>query len=69
VPGLPGTLRRHAIGGSFLNFLGDTRRTAAAYTPENHRRLRLVKAAYDPENVFRVGHNIPPAAAASRRAS
>jgi FAD/FMN-containing dehydrogenase len=70
VPGLPETLRPHAIGGSFLNFLGDTRRTASAYTPENHRRLRLVKAAYDPENVFHVGHNIPPAAAAaSPRAS
>jgi hypothetical protein len=69
VPGLPETLRPYAIGGSFLNFLGDTGRTATAYTPENHRRLRVVKASYDPENVFRVGHNIAPAAAASTRAS
>jgi FAD/FMN-containing dehydrogenase len=69
LPGVPETLRPHAIGGSFLNFLGDTRRTATAYTPEDHRRLRQVKAAYDPENVFRVGHNIPPAATASRRAA
>jgi len=69
VPGLPEALRPHAIGGSFLNFLGNTRRTATAYTPENHRRLRLVKAAYDPENVFCAGHNIPPAAVASPRVS
>jgi FAD/FMN-containing dehydrogenase len=51
-----------ATGGSFLNFLHDTTRTHTAFTPENHRRLREVKAAYDPANFFHRNHNIPPAA-------
>ena len=54
-------LARHATGGSFLNFLKDTGRTESAYTPANWARLRDVKRAYDPDNVFRVGHNVPPA--------
>lgn len=32
----------------------------------NYRRLSLLKAAYDPENLFRVGHSPPLAAAPSR---
>jgi len=54
-------LAAFATGGSFLNFLHDTSRTAAAYTPENFRRLREVKRAYDPQNVFHRNHNIRPA--------
>jgi FAD/FMN-containing dehydrogenase len=60
-PGVAGTLRPYGIGGSFLNFLADPTRTATAYTEANYRRLRRVKAAYDPENFFHVNHNIPPA--------
>jgi FAD/FMN-containing dehydrogenase len=54
-------LRPHATGGSFLNFLGDPDRIANAYTPEDYRRLTEVKAAWDPDNVFRGNHNIQPA--------
>jgi FAD/FMN-containing dehydrogenase len=54
-------LARHATGGSFLNFLKDATRTESAYTAGNWERLRDVKRAYDPDNVFRAGHNIPPA--------
>jgi FAD/FMN-containing dehydrogenase len=54
-------LRPHATGDSFLNFLGDAARTADAYTEGDYRRLREVKAAYDPDNVFSANHNIPPA--------
>jgi FAD/FMN-containing dehydrogenase len=54
-------LARHATGGSFLNFLKDTTRTESAYTEGNWQRLRDVKRAYDPDNVFSAGHNIPPA--------
>jgi FAD/FMN-containing dehydrogenase len=53
-------LRPHATGASFLNFLGDPARTADAYTDGDYRRLREVKAAYDPDNVFAANHNIPP---------
>lgn len=61
VPGLTAALRRFGIGGSFLNFLADPTRTATAYTEANYRRLRQVKAVYDPDNFFQVNHNIPPA--------
>jgi FAD/FMN-containing dehydrogenase len=54
-------LASYATGGAFLNFLHDTSRTASAYTPENFRRLREVKRAYDPQNVFHRNHNIRPA--------
>ncbi|MFI0372858.1 FAD-binding oxidoreductase [Actinomadura sp. 1N219] len=54
-------LAAHATGGSFLNFLHDTSRTASAYTPENFRRLREVKRTYDPQNMFHRNHNIKPA--------
>jgi Berberine and berberine like len=60
VPGLADALRPHATGGSFLNFLSDPARTETAYTTANYRRLRDVKAAYDPYNLVRLGHNIPP---------
>jgi FAD/FMN-containing dehydrogenase len=54
-------VRPHATGASFLNFLGDGARAADAYTPEDYARLREVKTAYDPGNVFRLGgHSIPP---------
>ncbi|GAA0896812.1 FAD-binding oxidoreductase [Pseudonocardia zijingensis] len=49
-----------ATGGSFLNFLHDTTRTHTAFTPDNFRRLREIKAAYDPANRFHRNHNIPP---------
>jgi Berberine and berberine like len=62
VDGLGAKLAPYATGGSFLNFLGDAGKTEAAYTPDDYRRLREVKAAYDPDNVFAANHNIPPAA-------
>ncbi len=61
IDGFDATLAPYATGGSFLNFLHDTSRTADAYTPENFRRLREVKRAYDPQNVFHRNHNIQPA--------
>jgi FAD/FMN-containing dehydrogenase len=62
VDGLPeAALARHATGGSFLNFLKDPSRTHTAYTAEDYRRLREIKRAHDPGNVFGHTHNIPPA--------
>ena len=59
-PALAETFRPHATGGSFLNFLSDPGRAAAADTRSDYRRLREVKASYDPDDVFRRGHRIPP---------
>ncbi|MEU6721818.1 FAD-binding oxidoreductase [Nonomuraea sp. NPDC046802] len=56
VPRLAEELRPYANGGTFLNFLSDPARTAAAYTEADYRRLRDVKRAYDPGGFFQVGH-------------
>ena len=47
----------------YVNYLADDERdaVAAAYGP-NYRRLQQIKAKYDPDNVFRINHNITPAA-------
>jgi FAD/FMN-containing dehydrogenase len=55
--------RPFSTGGTYINFLlaeDDTGRTAAAYG-NNYQRLQTVKATYDPDNLFRVNRNIPPA--------
>jgi hypothetical protein len=62
-------LAPHATGGSFLNFLADPGRTETAYTATDYQGLREVKAAYDPDNLFCVGHNIAPADASLSRRS
>jgi FAD/FMN-containing dehydrogenase len=43
-----------------VNFLGDPGRADTAYTPEDLRRLREVKRAYDPTNFFHLNANIRP---------
>lgn len=67
-PAIAAALAPHTPGGSFLNFLRDPGRTATAFTAANYEGLRAVKAAYDPDNLFRTGHVIAPAdATLSRR--
>jgi FAD/FMN-containing dehydrogenase len=56
-------LQPHVTGGSFLNWLKDTTRTHAAYTPGDLARLLELKRAYDPDNRFGVGHQLVPTAA------
>lgn len=48
--------------GAYVNFLGadDDGRLGAAYDAATISRLRAVKAAWDPDNVFRLNVNIPP---------
>ena len=48
--------------GRYLSFVDRPTDTVTAYPPETHRRLREVKASYDPRDVFRANHPIPPAA-------
>jgi FAD/FMN-containing dehydrogenase len=57
-------IRPFSTGGNYVNFQladDDTARTIAAYG-SNYQRLQQVKAAYDPDNLFRMNRNIPPAA-------
>ncbi len=56
-------LHPYSAGGAYVNFMMDEgqARVKATYGP-NHGRLAKVKAAYDPDNVFRVNQNILPAA-------
>jgi FAD/FMN-containing dehydrogenase len=51
-------------GGRALNFMNgenDGQDVRSAYSAADYRRLTEIKTAYDPENRFRLNHNIPPA--------
>jgi FAD/FMN-containing dehydrogenase len=49
-------------GSAYVNFLGQgDDRARKAYTPETFARLQAVKRRLDPDNVFRLNQNIPPA--------
>jgi FAD/FMN-containing dehydrogenase len=52
----------HAAGSVYINFLtaDEGGRIREAYGP-NYARLQAVKKRYDPYNLFRFNHNIPPA--------
>jgi FAD/FMN-containing dehydrogenase len=54
---------RQGEDGAYVNFLGDegAERVRAAYPGATWERLTEVKRRYDPENVFRVNQNVPPA--------
>lgn len=40
--------------------------TQATYSPASYRRLVALKDMFDPQNVFRFNHNIPPSAASTK---
>lgn len=53
-----------STGGRTLNFMNgenDARHVRSAYDAKDYQRLTEIKAVYDPENMFRLNHNIPPA--------
>ncbi|MGA8113527.1 MAG: FAD-binding oxidoreductase [Actinocatenispora sp.] len=62
-------LEPFAVGGVGANFIGKARggragdeaRTRDAFAPEDYQRLAELKLRYDPENLFRFNHNVPPA--------
>ncbi len=65
VKGFSDAMQPHAMTGQYINFLGhdDTdahRKALAAYGPAKLDRLMAVKRRYDPGNLFRINHNIPP---------
>jgi FAD/FMN-containing dehydrogenase len=55
-------LHPYSAGGAYVNMMMDegAERVKASYGA-NYTRLTQVKAEYDPDNLFRVNQNIPPA--------
>jgi Berberine and berberine like len=55
---------RQDDGGAYVGFLGEDgpARMQAAYPASTWERLAAVKRRYDPANLFRRNHNVPPAA-------
>jgi len=51
-----------ASGSVYLNFIGDEgqQRVVAGFGAGNYERLLRIKQRYDPDNVFRLNHNIRP---------
>ena len=67
VKGFSDAVRPHAMAGQYVNFLGHEdgdahRKALAAYGPAKLERLVALKRRYDPANLFRINHNIPPTA-------
>jgi FAD/FMN-containing dehydrogenase len=67
VKGFAADMAPHAGGAQYVNFLGnegsasEARASAlAVYGPAKLERLTALKRRYDPDNVFRLNHNIPP---------
>jgi len=56
-------MKPYAFGGAYLNFIGDegAGRVREAFGEEKFARLQGIKAVYDPQNLFRLNQNIPPA--------
>lgn len=57
-------MRPEAYPGVFINFLppgSSADEVRAAYDEETYHRLQDLKRVYDPGNLFRFNHNIPPA--------
>lgn len=57
----------HATGGVYVNFMpeDETDRVAQAYGG-NFARLAMLKAKYDPDNIFRLNQNVQPNSAAGQ---
>lgn len=56
-------MKPFATGDVYLNFIGDEGqdRVIAGFGAENYKRLASIKTKYDPNNVFKLNHNITPA--------
>jgi hypothetical protein len=61
------TAAQHAMapwstGGCYVNFAERRKSGAALFGAATYARLRAVKAAFDPADVIRANHPVPPAA-------
>ncbi len=57
-------MRPYGTGSAYLNFTPESDRVRDAYGTDTYERLVALKDRYDPDNLFRLNHNIRP----SRRA-
>jgi hypothetical protein len=57
-------LHPYSSGGAYVNFMMDEgqERVRASFR-DNYERLAVIKARYDPTNLFRINQNIRPAEA------
>lgn len=60
-------MQPYSTGGVYVNYLGrmadeGTQRVRSAYGDKKYQRLSVLKGKYDPNNLFRLNQNIPPAA-------
>jgi hypothetical protein len=55
-------MKVHSTGKVYVNFIADEgeKRVADAYNARTFKRLREIKAKYDPGNLFRMNQNIQP---------
>lgn len=55
-------LKPWTTGAVYLNFIGHEGqdRLIAGFGPDNYHRLTTIKTHYDPDNTFRLNHNIKP---------
>jgi FAD/FMN-containing dehydrogenase len=58
-------MRPYTRDAVYLNYLGEEEagRVGSAYGAETYARLAALKRTYDPDNLFHINQNIPPAAA------
>jgi FAD/FMN-containing dehydrogenase len=53
-------MRPYGTGGGDLNFTPERNRVREAFGEAKYERLVALKDSYDPENLFRMNHNIEP---------
>ena len=53
-------MRSFATGAAYLNFTPEQDRVVDGFREAKHPRLVALKDKYDPNNLFRLNHNIKP---------
>jgi FAD/FMN-containing dehydrogenase len=59
-------MRPYGTGGGYLNFTAERNFVREAFGKAKYQRLVALKDSYDPENLFRMNHNIEPSVSGPR---